>query len=253
MDTTQGSPAGQPSLLKRIDDTWAHVEAWAAIGMLLIMIVVAFAQAFLRNMTQQGFQWANSGLAWLDWADFILTKGTLWVAFLGASLAVHADKHVAIDIVQRLLSPKGRVALRSLVGFVGSLICIFLVKAFWHAVSVNGHETPMEFDVITDTGNVHLCDASDAQRAVAGHSGSLFCPIRSVLKVFGADMATPGAAFQLIVPVSFSIMALRFFGIGVREALRVARGDVHDDPSSHGLTGAAHEVADDIDHHGGNQ
>lgn len=250
METTQGSPSGAAGLLKRIDDTWAHFEAWLAIGMLLIMIVVAFAQAFLRNMTQQGFEWANAGLAWLDWADFILTKGTLWVAFLGASLAVHADKHVAIDIVHRLISPKVRMILRSLVGFVGSVICVFLVKAFWHAVSVNGHELPMEFDVITDTGNVHLCDATAAQLAASGHHSSLFCPIRSVLKLFGADMATPGAAFQLIVPVSFTIMALRFLGIGVRDALRVARGDVEDDPSTHGLTGAAHEVADDIDHHG---
>jgi TRAP-type C4-dicarboxylate transport system permease small subunit len=251
MNTTQGSAAGAPGLLKRIDDTWAHVEAWAAIAMLLIMIVVAFAQAFLRNMTQQGFGWANAGLAWLDWADFILTKGTLWVAFLGASLAVHADKHVAIDLIQRLINPKARMILKSLVGFVGSVICVFLVRAFWHAVEVNGHEVPMEFDVITDTGNVHLCEATDAQLAASGRDGtSLFCPIRSVLKVFGADMATPGAAFQLIVPVSFSIMAIRFLGIGVRDAMRAARGDFEDDPSTHGLAGAAHDVADDIDQHG---
>ena len=249
METTQ-RPAAAPGLLKRIDDSWAHFEAWLAIGMLLIMIVVAFAQAFLRNMTQQGFEWANSGLAWLDWADFILTKGTLWVAFLGASLAVHADKHVAIDIVHRLLSPKTRMAMRSLVGFVSCIICLFLARAFWSAVAVNGREVPMEFDVITDTGNVHLCDATDAQLAASGHSRSIYCFVRPILKLFGADMATPGAAFQLVVPVSFTIMAIRFLGIGIRDALRLARNDVEDDPSTHGLTGAAHEVADDIDHHG---
>lgn len=249
METTQGR-AGEPGLLKRIDDAWAHFEAWLAIGMLLIMIVVAFAQAFLRNMTQQGYQWANAALAWLDWADFILTKGTLWVAFLGASLAVHADKHVAIDIVHRLIGPRVRMVLRSLVGFVGCVICLFLARAFWDAVAVNGREVPMEFDVITDTGNVHLCDATDAQRAAAGHSGSFYCYVRAILKLFGADMATPGAAFQLIVPVSFTIMALRFLGIGIRDALRVARNDVEDDVSAHGLTGAAHDVADDLDHQG---
>ena len=62
METTQ-RPAGEPGLLKRIDDSWAHFEAWLAIGMLLIMIVVAFAQALLRNLTQQGFQWASSAQA----------------------------------------------------------------------------------------------------------------------------------------------------------------------------------------------
>jgi TRAP-type C4-dicarboxylate transport system permease small subunit len=165
-------------------------------------------------------------------------------------LAVHADKHVAIDIVQRLISPKVRMVLRSLVGFVSCVICVFLARAFWDAVAVNGREVPMEFDVITDTGNVHLCDATDAQRAASGHHGSFYCYVRAFLKLFGANMATPGAAFQLIVPVSFTIMALRFLGIGVRDAMRVARNDVEDDPSTHGLTGAAHEIADDIDHHG---
>ena len=56
------------------------------------------------------FAWANAGLEQIDWADFILTKGTLWLAFLGASLAVHANKHVAIDIVPRYLPPRGRTA-----------------------------------------------------------------------------------------------------------------------------------------------
>jgi TRAP-type C4-dicarboxylate transport system permease small subunit len=250
METTQGRPAGEPGLLKRIDDNWAHFEAWLAIGMLLVMIVVAFAQAFLRNMTQRGFQWANAGLVWLDWADFILTKGTLWVAFLGASLAVHADKHVAIDIIHRLIGPKTRMALRSAVGFVGCVISAFLVRAFWNAVVVNGREVPMEFDVITDTGSVHLCDATPAQLEASGYESSFYCYVRAILNMFGVHMATPGAAFQLIVPVSFSIMALRFLGIGIRDALRVARGDVEDDPSTHGLTGTAHDVADDLDQQG---
>src|SRR5687767_978056 len=96
-------------ILKRCDDALASLESALAMGMLLLMIVVAFAQALLRNLTQQGFGWANAGLAWLDWADFILSKGTLWVAFLGASLAVHADKHVSIDIVHRFVNPKARM------------------------------------------------------------------------------------------------------------------------------------------------
>lgn len=236
---------------KRLDDGWANVEAALAIGMLLLMIVVAFAQAFLRNMTQQGFGWANAGLAWLDWADFILSKGTLWVAFLGASLAVHAEKHVAIDIMQRLAGPKARMAMRFMVGFLGFVICLFLTKAFWDAVAVNGAETVSAYEVMTPGGGIHLCDATAAQLAEQDMSRGPFCLVRGLLSVFGAKMETPGAAFQLIVPIAFFVMALRFLGIGIRDLKRFVNNDLEDDMSAHGLTGAAHDIADDLSHQEG--
>jgi TRAP-type C4-dicarboxylate transport system permease small subunit len=251
MEQTQGRPSGRAGVIKRLDDTWAHVEAALAIGMLLLMIVVAFVQAFLRNMTQQGFAWANAGLAWLDWADFILSKGTLWVAFLGASLAVHADKHVAIDIVQRFVNPKLRMLLRALVGFAGFVICIFLARAFWSAVQINGEERPARYDLIMPGGSIHVCDATAEQLAQSGAERSFFCHVRSLLALFGAHMETPGAAFQLIVPAMFAVMSLRFLGNGIRDMGRFLRGDVQDDLSEHGMAGNAHEVDEDIRHREG--
>jgi TRAP-type C4-dicarboxylate transport system permease small subunit len=236
---------------KRLDDGWANVEAALAIGMLLLMIVVAFAQAFLRNMTQEGFGWANAGLAWLDWADFILSKGTLWVAFLGASLAVHSEKHVAIDVVQRLAGPKVRMAMRFMVGFVGFVICLLLAKAFGAAVAVNGAETAAAYEVMTPDGGIHLCDATAAQLAESDMSKGPFCLVRGVVGLFGVVMQTPGAAFQLIVPVAFFVMALRFLAIGIRDLKRFLNNDLEDDISTHGLTGAAHDVADDLSHQEG--
>jgi hypothetical protein len=103
-------------LLKRFNDGLARGEAAIAVGMLLLMIVVAFAQALFRNLTNFGMGWANVALSWLDWADFILSKGTLWLAFLGASLAVYEDKHVAIDMLPKLVSPKTRMLMRIGVG-----------------------------------------------------------------------------------------------------------------------------------------
>jgi TRAP-type C4-dicarboxylate transport system permease small subunit len=241
----------QLGILKQLDNAWARIEAGLAGGLLLLMIVVAFAQAFLRNLTQHGFQWANAGLAWLDWADFILSKGTLGIAFLGASLAVHTDKHVAIDIMRRYVGPRTRLALSALVGIVSCVICIFLARAFWHAVMVNSAEIPMEFDVITPTGNVHLCDATPEQLLAADRERSSFCVVRSLLRVAGPSMGTPGAAFQLVVPVSFSVMALRFLGVGIRDARRLARGEVDDEHALHGEELAAQEVSDAIKEHDG--
>ena len=239
------------SLVKRLDDGLAKFEAAVAIGMLLLMIVVAFAQAFLRNMTQEGYAWANAGLAWLDWADFILSKGTLWVAFLGASLAVHAEKHVAIDILHHVVSPRVRMIMRASVGYIGCVICVFLAKAFWAAVAVNGSETQASFEVMSNGETLHLCDATDAQLKEAGEERSFFCLVRGTLALVGAKMQTPGAAFQLIVPVAFAIMAARFLGIGINCTMRIINTDLEDDPSTHGLTGAAHDVADDLSHQEG--
>ena len=112
------------SKLKRLDEVWANIEAATAVGMLLLMLVMAFAQALLRNLTQVGVSWANTALEELGFADFILSKGTLWLAFLGASLAVRGDKHIAIDVVPRLVSPKARVIMRSLVGFISCVISL---------------------------------------------------------------------------------------------------------------------------------
>ena len=234
-------------LLKRFNDGIARGEAALAMAMLLLMLVVAFAQAFLRNLTNLGIGWANAGLAWLSFADFIISKGTLWLAFLGASLAVRGDKHIAIDIVPRLVSAKARVIMRSVVGFISCVIALGLSRAFWQAVIINGQERPPEYELLTSSGAVHVCDASAAQLAeVSASKPWIFCGIRSLLDALGAHVDTPGAAFQLIVPVMFVIMAIRMFGQGVHHALRVKNGDFHDDPSEHGITGAASDVAHDL-------
>jgi len=217
--------------------------------MLLLMIVVAFAQALLRNLTNVGVTWANTGLQWIDWADFVLSKGTLWLAFLGASLAVHGDKHVAIDVLPRLVGPRARMVMRGLVGFVGGVICLYLARAFWAAVLINGEEHPAEFEILTLDGAVHVCDATVAQmkESVTSNAG-IYCYVRSVFSAIGVRMDTPGAAFQLIVPVMFVFMFVRYIGIGIHTFMRLANGDIdRDDPAEHGITGSVNDVAHDLD------
>lgn len=219
-----------------------------AIGMLLLMIVVAFAQAFLRNMTNAGFAWANAALGYIGWADFILSKGTLWLAFLGASLAVHSDKHVAIDALPRLVSPKARLIMRGIVGVVGGVFCFYLARAFWGAVLINGEERPAEVEILTVDGPTHVCDATPEQLAdtPTAHAG-FYCYVRAFLQGLGLHLETPGSAFQLIVPVMFLFMCVRMIGNGIYDFMRLARGQLEDEPAAHGLTGIADEVAHDLD------
>jgi TRAP-type C4-dicarboxylate transport system permease small subunit len=232
--------------LKRFNDGLARGEAALAMGMLLLMIVVAFAQALLRNLTNLGIGWANAGLAMIDWADFILSKGTLWLAFLGASLAVHGDKHVAIDVIPKLVSSWPRMIMRAFVGVIAAIICFYLARAFWSAVLINGSERPAEYELLSAGGSVHVCDASDTLLQEAGVERGGFCHIRGFFKLIGATLETPGAVFQLVVPVMFVFMSIRFLGQGIHSFIRLSRGDL-EDPSEHGLVAAVSEVADDLD------
>ncbi len=235
-------------MLKRFNDGLARGEAAVAFAMLLLMIFVAFSQAFLRNLTNLGLGWANTALGYIDWADFVLSKGTLWLAFLGASLAVHGDKHIAIDAVPLLSPPKVRLLMRALVGIIGGVICFFLARAFWGAVLINGDEKSAAFEMLSSTrGSIHVCDATAAELAEAsGASQGAFCGIRSFLQLLGLQFQTPGAVFQLISPVMFIFMCVRMIGNGIYDFMKLARGETDDDPEAHGLTGVANEVAHDI-------
>ncbi|HEX5660926.1 MAG TPA: TRAP transporter small permease subunit [Polyangiales bacterium] len=234
--------------MKRFNDGLARGEAALATAMLLLMLVVAFAQAFLRNLSNYGVGWANVALGWLDWSDFIISKGTLWLAFLGASLAVHADKHISIDIVPRLVSPKARILMRGASSLIASVICFALARAFWTAVLINGDELPASFAVLDMSGNIHVCDAGAALlEESGGDRPGFFCAIRAAFLGVGVKLETPGAMFQLIAPVMLVFMSVRFFGQGLWELIRVAKGDTHDDVHAHGVTGVATEVARTVD------
>lgn len=227
-------------MFQRINEGLASIEAGIAMSMLLLMLVVAFAQAALRNLTQAGFAWANAALGYIDWGDFVLQKGTLWLAFLGASLAIHSDKHVAIDILPRMVSPRGRLILRGVVGLCGSLICFFLARAFMQAILVNGAETEAHVMLLSGDGSVHLCDASDAVLAENQTSKGPFCLVRGILSAFGVPMQTPGAAFQLIVPVMLFVMSVRTLVNGIHDFVRVSRGEVDHGP--HGAVSLGTEL-----------
>lgn len=241
----QAGPGAPRSLFQRVNEGLANVEASIAMGMLLLMLVVAFAQAALRNLTQAGFAWANAALGFIDWGDFVLQKGTLWLAFLGASLAIHSDKHVAIDILPRMVSPRGRLILRGLVGVLASVICFFLARAFMQAILVNGAETEAHVMLLTSDGSVHVCDASAAQLAENDASKGPFCLVRGFLSIFGVPMQTPGAAFQLIVPVMLFVMSVRTLVNGVHDFVRLSRGEV-----DHGPHGAV-ALGTDLGHNEG--
>jgi len=198
--------------IRRLDRGLARGEAAIAATVLLLMIAVAATQAALRNLTNLDFTWANLALERMEWADSFLQKGTLWLAFFGASLSTFDEKHIAIDVLPRLSPPRMKQLLRAIVCVFSAVTCFYLSRVFWLSVLNNAREIPLEYSVLGASDQmIHICAAPLDLLADAGLSKpTIFCAVRSALEVFGAQMSTPDVALQLIVPAMFMFMAIRF-------------------------------------------
>lgn len=176
------------------------------------MIVIAAAQAVLRNLTNFDLGFANVALEHMSWADSFLQKGTLWLAFFGASLSTYDEKHIAIDVIPRLSPPRVKQLLRAIVSTFSAIVCFYLGRVFWLSVLNNAMEIPLEYSILGPNDEmVHICQAPAQVLADTGLSRpDLFCGIRGLIEVFGAKMSTPDVALQLIVPSMFMFMAVRF-------------------------------------------
>lgn len=214
-------------MLKRFDDGLARGEAALATGFLLAMILAAALQAVARNLASEaGVEWANVAVGYLGWVDPFLQKGTLWLAFLGASLATRDERHIAIDVFPRLFPRKGKLVMRGLASLGASVVAFFLARAFWAAVLVNAHERPADYEVFGNSGAIHVCDAPAQLVADAGlQVPHVFCAIRGALGSLGVPVETGQAALQLIVPVMFTIISIRLIANGVSAFMELRKPD----------------------------
>jgi TRAP-type C4-dicarboxylate transport system permease small subunit len=210
-------------LLKSFDRNFARGEAALAAFILLSMIGLASTQAVLANIGSVGAEWAHELLRDLSWIDDFLKKGTLWLAFLGASLATRDERHIAIDLLPRFSSRRFKLVTQGLASMVGAVVSFFLARAFWAQVLLMAQED-RGITIETDEGTRHLCDATAAALAQAHlDAPTIFCGARSVLGAIGVPVATPSAAFQLVVPVMFVIIAIRFLANGIGAWIQIGK------------------------------
>ncbi len=90
------------------------------VALLAVMVFLAFAQVVLRRF--------GAGLLW---AETLLKHSVLWTGFLGAALAVRAEKHFAWEAAHLGASPRHKPWLRLAASASGALVCTFLLKASW--------------------------------------------------------------------------------------------------------------------------
>lgn len=76
------------------------VEDGFLAGLLLLMVVLAPLQIFLRNFFDTG----------ITWADPLLRVLVLWVGLMGAVSASRGNRHITIDVLSRMLAPRAQAA-----------------------------------------------------------------------------------------------------------------------------------------------
>jgi TRAP-type C4-dicarboxylate transport system permease small subunit len=191
------------------------------------MVGTAGLEAVVRNLTRFDIAWANQMLTNMEWADSLLRKATMWLAFLGASLATYNRKHIGIDALLMIAPKRPKYGMLALGGLLAGFITFGLAYAFGSAVHLNLTERPIEYEMLGDNGSIHVCDATDAQlkQIEDFERPEIFCVARRALNALSIPAETPGAAFQLIVPIMFLVMAMRLLGQGITSTRVFFGGD----------------------------
>lgn len=106
-------------MLNRIEKGLVAVNRWLLILLLLAMACIIFTNVVLRYTTGDS----------IIWAEEVSRHMMIWVAFLGAGLALRFGGHVAIDNLHRAVNTATARAIRVLVVLGLSLFFIFMAVA----------------------------------------------------------------------------------------------------------------------------
>jgi len=106
-------------ILTAIDAALNKVEGALLVTLLSVMVALSFLQVVLRNVLGEG----------ILWADVLLRHLVLWIAFLGASLAVSHQRHISIDALTRLMPTRWKLVVRAATNLFAAALCFVLFDA----------------------------------------------------------------------------------------------------------------------------
>lgn len=102
-------------------DGLRRIEDWLIAILVLILVGLAGTQIILRDFFHTG----------ISWADPVMRDLVLWTGMLGALAAVRDEKHIALDVLQRFLSPAMQRIARVLTFGFAALLCAAVA---WHCL-----------------------------------------------------------------------------------------------------------------------
>ena len=110
------------------------LNRWIVIAMMAVMVLLVFMNVVSRYIFNHSFIWAE------ELSQYLM----VWVAFLGAGLALREGRHVAIEMLQDRLPSTARRVMRHLVAL---LLIVFMgiltVLGFQFAHFAWDQETPV--------------------------------------------------------------------------------------------------------------
>jgi hypothetical protein len=159
----------------------------------------------------------------LSWSDAFLQKGTLCLAFLGASLATQADKHIAVDLLPKLVSKRSAALMRSFAALASGAIAFLLAWVFFQACLIADAAIPLEYEVLTPLGPAHVCDA-DASDLHDTERPSVLCALRAGFASLQIPVSSGSGMAQLIAPLMLLVMGVRFVARAVALGIDFFRG-----------------------------
>ncbi len=136
-----------------------RVEDAALVILLSAMIALAATQILMRNFFESGFVWI----------DPLLRVLVMWLSLLGATVATRDNKHIRIDLLNKLFTPNTHCLIQAVVGQISAWTCLVIG---WYGM-----------------GWISL-DFEDGMTAFAG---------------------IPAWMLEIIVPLSFTLIGLRYF------------------------------------------
>lgn len=93
-----------------------RLEDSLLVGLLSLLIILASAQIFMRNVLDTG----------IVWIDPLLRVMVLWLSLIGAAVAARELKHIQIDVLTRLLNPRVMVIVGILVNLFSATVCLVI-------------------------------------------------------------------------------------------------------------------------------
>jgi TRAP-type C4-dicarboxylate transport system permease small subunit len=116
-------------------ETWfLLVNRALVVAMMAVMVALVFTNVVTRYVFGFSVTWAE------EFSQYLM----VWIAFVGAGLALREGRHVAVEMVQDLLSPQSKHRLRTLVACL--MMVFFIVVAYFGILFANfavNMQTPM--------------------------------------------------------------------------------------------------------------
>jgi TRAP-type C4-dicarboxylate transport system permease small subunit len=123
-ETNRESDQSFGGLLARADSLGRIVENTILVLTLSAMILLGSTQIILRNFFDSGFGWADEALRLM----------VLWVAMFGAVAASREQRHIAIDVLSRVLPDKAKVPVAIFVDALTAVVAVVLAWYSWEFV-----------------------------------------------------------------------------------------------------------------------